>query len=184
MNAGGHSHNDCGSFMVWVGGEPQIVDAGNMTYTGKTFSAERYTLWNTRSMYHSVPMIGGFEQVNGWTRRARDVEALPDGLGLDMAPAYPEGAGVAECRRRATCSASGCRIEDLIRLEEARPVTEVFLLRNRPMIEGGDVCAGRIRIAPDRPMEVGIEEIPVTDTRMARKLSRKPVAGAFTTREA
>jgi hypothetical protein len=183
VNAGGHSHNDCGSFMMWVGGEPEIVDAGNMTYTGRTFSAERYTLWNTRAMYHSVPMIGSFEQVNGVDHRARDVEMLPDGLGLDMAPTYPEGAGVAECRRRATCSASGCRIEDLIRLEEARPVTEVFLLRNRPMIEGGDVCAGRIRIAPDRPMEVGIEEIPVTDTRMARSYPGSLWRVCFTTRE-
>ena len=182
VNAGGHSHNDCGSFMMWVGGEPEIVDAGNMTYTGRTFSAERYTLWNTRAMYHSVPMIGSFEQVNGVDHRARDVEMLPDGLGLDMAPTYPEGAGVAECRRRATCSASGCRIEDLIRLEEARPVTEVFLLRNRPVIEGGDVCAGRIRIAPDRPMEVGIEEIPVTDTRMARSYPGSLWRVCFTTR--
>lgn len=154
-----------------------------MTYTGRTFSAERYTLWNTRAMYHSVPMIGSFEQVNGVDHRARDVEMLPDGLGLDMAPTYPEGAGVAECRRRATCSASGCRIEDLIRLEEARPVTEVFLLRNRPVIEGGDVCAGRIRIAPDRPMEVGIEEIPVTDTRMARSYPGSLWRVCFTTRE-
>lgn len=168
VNAGGHSHNDCGGFMVWVGGEPEIVDAGNMTYTGKTFSSERYTLWNTRGMYHNVPMIGGFEQVSGWTRKARSVEALPDGLGLDMAPAYPEGAGATECRRRATCSEAGCRIEDGIRLDSPRAVTEVLLLRNRPEIEGRDVCAGRIRITPDRPMEVGIEEIRIDDPRMAR----------------
>ena len=168
VNAGGHSHNDCGSFMVWVGGALEIVDAGNMTYTGKTFSAERYTLWNTRGMYHSVPMIGGFEQVSGWTRKARDVEALPDGLGLDMAPAYPEVAGVLECRRRACCAEAGCRIEDRIRLDRPESVTEVFLLRNRPEVEGGDVCAGRIRISPDRPMDVEIEEIRIDDPRMAR----------------
>ncbi|MBR3274026.1 MAG: heparinase II/III family protein [Clostridia bacterium] len=168
VNEGGHNHNDCGSFMVWAGGEPQIVDAGNMTYTGKTFSSERYTLWNTRAMYHNVPMIGGCEQVNGWERRARDVESLPNGLGLDMAPAYPEGAGVLECRREATCTAAGCRIGDVIRLERPESVTEVFLLRNEPVIEGNTICAGRIRIAPDRPMDSDIEEIPITDPRMAR----------------
>jgi len=184
VNAGGHSHNDCGGFMVWVGGAPEIVDAGNMTYTGKTFSDARYTLWNTRSMYHNVPMIGSFEQASGWTRRARDVEALPDGLGLDMAPACPEGAGVLECRRRATCAEAGCRIEDRIRLERPESVTEVFLLRNRPELEGGVVCAGRIRISPDRSMDVEIEEIRIDDPRMARNFPGSLWRVAFNAPEA
>ncbi len=168
VNAGSHSHNDCGSFMLWVGGEPEIVDAGNMTYTGKTFSDERYTLWNTRSMYHNVPMIGGLEQAGGWARGARRVEKLHNGLRLDMAPAYPGEVGALECRRTVTCSETGCRIEDVIRLERPGSATEVFLLRNRPEIEGGDVCAGRIRISPDMPMDVEIEEIRIDDPRMAR----------------
>jgi hypothetical protein len=154
-----------------------------MTYTGKTFSDARYTLWNTRSMNHNLPLIGGFEQADGWTRGARDVEKLPDGLRLDMAPAYPGEAGVLACRRTATCSEAGCRVEDEIRLEKPNRVTEVFLLRNRPVIEGGDVCAGRIRIAPDRPMDVGIEEIHVTDTRMARSYPGSLWRVCFTTRE-
>ena len=168
VNAGSHSHDDCGSFMVYVDGEPEIVDAGNMTYTGKTFSEARYTLWNTRSMYHNVPMIGGFEQLNGWERGARNVVALPDGLRLDMAPTYPEAAGLLECRREAVCTAQGCRIEDMIRLERPESVTEVFLLRNKPEAVDGDVLAGRIRLSPDRPMDVGIEEIRIDDPRMAR----------------
>ena len=168
VNEGGHNHNDCGSFMVWAGGEPQIVDAGNMTYTGKTFSAERYTLWNTRAMYHNVPLIGGCEQVNGWAHKARDVELLPDGLRLDMAPAYPEGAGVLECRREAVCTEEGCRVEDVIRLHSPQTVTEVFLLRHQPKMKEDGVCAGAIHISPDRLMTVEIEEIPVTDPRMAR----------------
>ena len=168
VNAGGHSHNDCGSFMVWVDGGPEVVDAGNMIYTGKTFSEERYTLWNTRGMYHNEPMIGGLEQISGPERRARDVEKLPDGLGLDMAPAYPEGAGALACRREATCTERGCRIEDAIRLDSPRPVTEVFLLRHHPEVCEGGVCAGRIRLSPDGPMDVEIEEIRIDDPRMAR----------------
>jgi hypothetical protein len=168
VNEGGHNHNDCGGFMVWFDGEPQIVDAGNMTYTGKTFSGERYTLWNTRSMYHNVPMIGGFEQVNGWERRARDVERLPDGLRLDLAPAYPGAAGVLECGRKAICTEEGCRVEDVIRLDSPQTVTEVFLLRHKPEIRENGVCAGAIYISPDGPMTIEIEEIPVTDPRMAR----------------
>lgn len=168
VNEGGHNHNDCGSFMVWAGGEPQIVDAGNMTYTGKTFSSARYTLWNTRSMYHNVPLIGGLEQVNGWERKARNAEKLPDGLHLDLAEAYPGDAGVLECRREAVCTEKGCRLEDAIRLDSPQAVTEAFLLRHKPEVRDGDVCSGAIRISPDTPMAVEIEEIPVTDPRMAR----------------
>ena len=43
-----------------------------------------------------------------------------------------------------------------------------FLLRHEPEIKDGGVCAGAIRLSPDRPMTIGIEEIPVTDPRMAR----------------
>ena len=184
VNEGGHNHNDCGSFMVWVGGAPQVVDAGNMTYTGKTFSSERYTLWNIRSMYHNVPLIGGFEQVNGWERRARNVEKLPDGLRLDLAPAYPGEAGVRECGRTAACADKGCRVEDVIRLDAPQAVTEVFLLRHKPEVRDGGVCAGAIHIAPDVPMTVEIGEIPVTDPRMARNYPGSLWRVGFTTREA
>jgi len=184
VNEGGHNHNDCGSFMVWVGGEPQIVDAGNMTYTGKTFSSARYTLWNTRSMYHNVPLIGGFEQVNGWERKARKVEYLPDGLRLDMAPAYPGEAGVRECRRTAVCTEEGCRIEDAIRLDSPQTVTEVFLLRHKPEVRDGGVCAGSIRITPDAPMMIEIEEIPVTDSRMQKSFPGSLWRVAFSVKEA
>ena len=37
-NGESHNHNDVGSFMLYVDGEPVILDAGNMTYTAKTFS--------------------------------------------------------------------------------------------------------------------------------------------------
>ena len=184
VNEGGHNHNDCGSFMVCVGGAPQVVDAGNMTYTGKTFSSARYTLWNTRSMYHSVPLIGGFEQVNGWEHKARSVERLPDGLRLDLAPAYPDAAGVRKCGRTAVCTEEGCRIEDAIRLDAPQAVTEVFLLRHKPEVRDGGVCAGAICIAPDGTMTVGIEEIPITDPRMAKNYPGSLWRVGFTAREA
>ena len=169
VNAGSHSHNDCGGFMLYAGGEPGIVDAGNMTYSGKTFSDARYTLWNIRGMYHSVPMIGAFEQVAGPERRARDVRRTDDGLALDIAGAYPPEAGVRALARRFALSESGAlTLTDAVSLDAPQSVTEVFLLRNRPEWRDGALCAGGIRIAPNRPMVVAVEEIPVTDPRMAR----------------
>lgn len=181
VNEGSHNHNDCGSFMVYVDGEPVIVDAGNMTYTGKTFSNERYTLWNTRSAYHNVPMFGGCEQVNGWERRATDVRALPDGLSMDISAAYPEAAGVLSCRREAVCEENGCRITDSIQTQMPVGVTEVFLLRHQPVIENGTVVSEGIRIAPNTSMDIVVEEIPIDDPRMAKSFPGSLWRVCFTT---
>ena len=56
----------------------------------------------------------------------------------------------------------------MIRLDSSQTVTEVFLLRHKPEIRENGVCAGAIYISPDGPMTIEIEEIPVTDPRMAR----------------
>ena len=180
VNEGSHNHNDCGTFILLADGEPVIVDAGNMTYTGATFSEARYTLWNTRAANHNVPMIGGFEQVNGWSRRAKDVRADADGLALDMADAYPDGAGVLLCRRRIACRADGVTIEDTVRTHAPRPVTEVFLLRRRPIVGAGGLTCGPVRLVPAAAMAVAVEEIPVADPRMARSFPGSLWRATFT----
>ena len=168
VNCGGHSHNDCGGFILTVEGAPQIVDAGNMTYTARTFSDARYTLWNTRSMYHNVPLIGGFEQENGPSRGARDVAYLPDGLSLDIAGAYPDAAGVLACIRTVALRDGACVVRDRIVTERPAPIVETFLLRERPDWDGRVLTAGSIRIEPPPGMAVEIKEIPITDPRMAK----------------
>ena len=169
-NADNHNHNDVGSFMLYVDGEPQIVDAGNMVYSKKTFSNERYTLWNIRSMYHNVPLIGGVEQAAGARYAARDVQCTPDGLIADIAPAYPDEAGARKCLRRFALSEEGnLRLEDEIALEQPQEVQWVFMLRHQPEITGDGVRSGKVTIAPDAPMDVKVEEIPIEDRRMARQ---------------
>ena len=68
-NGENHNHNDIGSFILLRDGEPAVIDAGNMVYTAKTFSEERYTLWNVRAEWHNVPLVGGQEQREGAGRR-------------------------------------------------------------------------------------------------------------------
>lgn len=160
VNAGSHSHNDCGSFIVCYKGLPEIVDAGNMTYTGKTFSEERYTLWNIRSRYHNVPQIGEFEQAAGLAHRARSVEPTPDGMVMDIAPAYPEAAGVEICQRELRADERGVTLRDIVRTREPRTLTEVFLMRCPPE-------RSVMTITPSVPMGMEVEEVPVDDPRMA-----------------
>lgn len=165
-NGESHNHNDVGSFMLYVDGEPQLVDAGNMVYTAKTFSAERYTLWNTRSAYHNLPMIGGQEQLPGSEHTARDVACLPEGLSLDMAGAYPPG-GTA-CRRTMRLTEKGLAVEDAIDLQELQDATWVFMLRHQPEVCDGSLKAGSVCLHFNAELTAAVEEIPITDARMQK----------------
>ncbi len=181
VNEGSHNHNDCGGFIYFAGGEPRIVDAGNMTYSRKTFSEERYSLWNIRSKYHNVPLIGDFEQAAGPEFRAREVVPTGDGLRLDIAGAYPAEAGVISLRRDFSLAANGAlTLRDEIELSVPRAVTETLLLRCEPARRGDALVSGPVRIVPDGPMEVEIEEIPVTDPRMAKNFPGSLWRAAFT----
>lgn len=166
-NGESHNHNDVGSFMLYVDGEPEIIDLGNMTYTAKTFSAERYTLFNTRAAYHNLPLIGTCEQQPGEAFGAAHVCCLKDGLALDMAGAYGEESGVLRCERRLELGGA-LTLTDRIGLLSDAPVTWVFMLRCAPAVQAGCVTAGRICIRFDAQLRAQAEEISVCDARMAR----------------
>ena len=102
-NGESHNHNDVGNFIVYVNGEPALIDAGVGTYTKQTFSKDRYSIWTMRSSYHNLPTIGGVEQRAGAAYRAKAVSHSAgdeaSALSLDIASAYPEEAGVLTWRR-------------------------------------------------------------------------------------
>ena len=161
-----HNHNDVGSFLIMAKGDMQVVDAGNMVYTAKTFSDRRYELWNCRASYHNVPIIDRYEQQPGQQYAARDVQCLPDGLALDMAAAYPVEAGVQRCQRTMRLAEGGFTLRDEIVCAEA-PVTWVFMLRHEPEIMAdGCVLKSGFRIRWGQGLSAQAEPIDITDGRM------------------
>ena len=96
-NAESHNHNDVGSFILYVDGQPVMVDAGVGTYTAATFDHRRYTIWMMQSEFHNLPVINGFGQKDGGRYRSRNVKHTDNGrvmnFSLDMAGAYPAEAG-------------------------------------------------------------------------------------------
>ena len=161
-----HNHNDVGSFLIMAKGDMQVVDAGNMVYTAKTFSDRRYELWNCRASYHNVPIIDRYEQQPGQQYAARDVQGLPDGLALDMAAAYPVEAGVQRYQRTMRLSEGGFTLRDEIVCAEA-PVTWVFMLRHEPEIMAdGCVLKSGFRIRWGQGLSAQAEPIDITDGRM------------------
>lgn len=164
-NGESHNHNDVGSFVLYLDGQPLVIDVGNMTYTAKTFSPERYTLWNTRSANHNVPLISAWEQVCGRERAASDVQSLPDGLSLDFAAAYPPEAGVQRMTRALTVE-GGFVLRDEIELADAQPVSWVWMLSVRPELTAKGARLGQALLRFDPTLTPSVEEIPITDARI------------------
>lgn len=164
-NGESHNHNDVGTFILFADEHPLMIDAGNMLYTAKTFSDERYTLWNCRAKYHSVPMIGSWEQQEGIHHAAQSFVATENGATLDMALAYPEEAGVLTAKRTAVLS-DGFQLTDEITLSQPQTVTYTFISREVPEVTAGEIRFAHARMAFDAALQVTVEEIPVTDGRM------------------
>ncbi len=125
-NAESHNHNDVGQFLVYSDGSPILIDVGVETYTKKTFSDRRYEIWTMQSAYHNLPTVNGFQQQPGREAQASDVAYHADnaqvGFSLDIAPAYPESAGMISWKR--TCRFSrgelaAIEIVDACALQEA-----------------------------------------------------------------
>lgn len=116
-NGESHNHNDIGDFIVYANGHPVIIDAGRGTYTARTFSKNRYSLWFNNSAYHNLPLINGFQQSEGRKYAASDVEYATKGniskLALELAKAYPEEAGIISWRRTVEMNrAKGIEVTD------------------------------------------------------------------------
>lgn len=162
-----HNHNDVGTFILYADGEPHVLDAGNLVYTAKTFGPQRYTLWNTRSGYHNLPLIGGVEQRAGRCYAAQDVRVDDDGLSLSLAAAYPAEAEVTGFRRALRLTPEGLLLTDDLTLTVPREVTWVFLLRHQPVLTAGALRFGRLRLRLPDGLSPRVEELPVEDVRMA-----------------
>jgi hypothetical protein len=128
-NGRSHSHNDTGSYIIYLDGEPVAIDVGVPAYTRKTFSAERYTIWALQSAWHSLPTIGGVMQHDGVEFKATDHAYSTNDdratYSFNIAEAYPKEAGVQRWVRTITLDRKLKRVvvEEDFRLDKAVDVS-------------------------------------------------------------
>lgn len=122
-----HNHNDIGTFSLYANNEPVLIDAGVGTYTRKTFSSERYTIWTMQSDYHNLPRINGFSQSFGKNYRARDLKADKNKktFSLDISQSYPIEAGINKWIRNYKLSKNGLTIEDNFDITNAQTANQL-----------------------------------------------------------
>lgn len=157
-----HNHNDVGNIIVFADGKPIFVDAGCGTYTAKTFSSDRYSIWSMRSEYHNCPAFNGIGQAFG--RSYCSCDEVYDGesgrLTLNLKNAYPAECGLKEYRRSAVLENGKITVEDFIEFESAGSVTFNYLVTKEPeeVGEGYFILNGR-RVEFDTSLGYAIEEL-------------------------
>ena len=131
-NAESHNHNDVGNFIVFLDGEPLLIDTGVGTYTSKTFSEQRYEIWSMQSSYHNLPDINGQAQPHmiQWKSSHFSAEEEPDHavVRVGLETAYPEAANLERYDRTLR----------LDRMAEAIYLTEEVIFRDGNLVAGGN----------------------------------------------
>lgn len=185
-NEESHNHNDIGNFVVYLDGDPVIVDAGVETYTKKTFGSQRYDIWTMVSPYHTLlPTIEGAEQQPGPDYKATEVSSNRDEqsatIKLDISQAYDAAAGIDRWQREVTLNrGDGIEVTDSYKLtKEAKEIEVSFLTPcNVDISEPGKIRLASRNFGERRTSGQGIfsypkgrrvtfEKIPITDSRMS-----------------
>ena len=171
-----HNHNDVGTFILFIDGSPVFIDAGVGTYTKKTFSHERYTIWSMQSSWHNLPEVNGTSQIFGDEFRARgtDCNIKKRTFSTDIAGAYSSAAGCSSWTRSYTLKDEALEITDRFSLSERIAADTVnFLVRGSASISS-DMSAVTIetdgvRITLDYPegMAISVAQMILDDPRLS-----------------
>lgn len=144
-----HNHNDIGTFLLYKGSVPMFVDAGVGTYTKKTFSSERYTIWSMQSVWHNLPVINGVAQQNGVEYRSSDIyvngKSSSKVFRLDISDAYLSAANCNSWVREYKVGDKSLTITDVYELSGRNAAdVENFLVQGQVFLPGESAKNGYV----------------------------------------
>lgn len=164
-NAESHNHNDLGNIVVFYDGKPIFLDAGSGTYTRRTFSAERYTIWAMRSDYHNCATINGVTQEKGKVFRTEDhvYDEKTGGLNMSLKNAYPPEADIASYTRGAVLENGFVTVTDEISLNNDGEVMFSFICNVLPeKLTDTTFVINERTISFDTSLSYNVEELDKT----------------------
>jgi len=169
-NGENHNHNDVGSIIVFSDDKPIFLDAGAGTYTSKTFSRLRYTIWSMCSDYHNCATFNGVTQQAGPQAHSSDTvyDKETGKMTLNLATAYPAEANLESYTRSAELVNSVITIEDDVVFKDDGKVMLSYIVRVVPdnVTDSSFEIEGRT-ITFDPSLEYAIEELDKTEPDVA-----------------
>lgn len=170
-NGVSHGHCDAGSLIVYCKGQPLLIDVGVETYSARTFSPERFSIWTMRSDWHNLPTIGGRVQGDGKGYAPDGVrqwgDGVTSGIELELAPAYPGGGF--SYTRRVTLERGGKGLTVTDHYEGSEEAVLSLLFARQPAWHDStlETAAGSIRLdgACEEPV---VEAVPIEDAHLRR----------------
>ena len=87
---------------------------------------------------------------------------------MEIAGAYPPEACVRSLVRELSLDSGAICLRDRVALDTPREVAWVFMLRQKPECREGEVRFGPLAMRYDAHCACAVQEMPVTDERMAR----------------
>lgn len=165
-----HNHNDLGSVIVYLDGQPLLIDIGVETYTAKTFSADRYDIWTMQSSYHNVAEFGGVMQAVGADYKVTEQRVHFDQnkarIDMQLVGAYPSQAQL-QSYTRSLCLERGRRLLIEDRFQSKKTVVANFIFAEIPVLEGSILHIGQLaKIQLSGHAQIEIEAIAVNDARL------------------
>lgn len=175
FNNESHNHNDVGTFSLFVNTIPVFIDAGVGTYTKKTFSGDRYTIWTMQSDYHNLPMINGVSQKFGQQYKAKNTTCneKKHTFSTDIAGAYPAAAKVKSWIRSYTLDGRKLTITDNYALNEVLAPNQInFLTWGKVTFpSAGKVCievkGEKVELDYPSQFKAELEAIKLDDPRLS-----------------
>lgn len=161
-NGDNHNHNDVGSFMAYVDGKPCIIDVGVGSYSKKTFSDERYTIWTMQSAYHNLPTVNSCMQCDGAQYRADSVKATENSISFDMQNVYPKDAGIEKWTRSAVCTENEITVTDEFKLKnDKNDVYFSLMTAAEPNLSKNGFTVNGLSVRFDTAVDLKYEKIDI-----------------------
>lgn len=173
-----HNHNDIGNFIIYANGKPVFIDVGVETYTLKTFSPERYSLWTMQSAFHNTPTINNHQQKDGRAYQARNVNYLTTSsetsLSMDLSQTYPQEADIEIMNRSCKLvrsEQSFIEITDHMKFAQEKGQVEFhFMTCRKPIIHDGKIILQDVEMLFDGSLlSANYETIDIQDKKLRKE---------------
>ena len=167
-NGESHNHNDAGSIILYKDGCPCLIDIGVETYTKKTFSEARYTLFPMRSTYHNLVNFPPLEQHAGKMFRARILQMDERITSLDLTDAYESGNGLRKYIRTALFDREAGRITITEDFDSDKQAVLSLISTEKPEYSERSIVWSTFRADFNTVSKFSLDAISIMDKRLRK----------------